>query len=234
MVTGLWYTHDPNFGSLSWFWRCKEHPCPLSPHLGLWRILEIPGWGCASLSRIGYGHWSLIYLWSEFWLSLFILKVQRTSMSFKSWFGAFEDAGGSWLGCGILILIWIWSLVFGTLIFRILALYLNFEGANNIHVLQVFIWGFGGHWRFLIRVWHLDLNLDMVPGLWLSIWILKVQTTSMSLESKFGALEDAGGCWLGFGILILIWVWSQIFETLILQTSALLLDFESAKNLHDL
>ena len=58
MVTGLWYTHIPNFGSLSWFWRCKEHPCPLSPHSGLWRMLEVPDWGLASWSWFGYGHWS--------------------------------------------------------------------------------------------------------------------------------------------------------------------------------
>ena len=95
MVTGLWYTSDPNFGSLSWFWRCKEHPCPLSPHLELWRMLEVPDWGLASWSWFGYGHWSLIHLWSKFWLSILILKVQRTSMSFKSWFGALEDAVGS-------------------------------------------------------------------------------------------------------------------------------------------
>ena len=45
VITGFWYTHDPNFGSLSLFWRCKEHPCPLSSHFGLWRILEVPDWG---------------------------------------------------------------------------------------------------------------------------------------------------------------------------------------------
>ena len=133
MVTGLWYTHILNFGSLSWFWRCKEHPCPLSPHLGLWRTLEVPDWGLASWYWFGYGHWSLVHPYAEFWLSILILKVQRTSMSFKSWFGALEDAGGSWLGFGILILIWIWSLAIGTPIFRILALYLDFEGAKNIH-----------------------------------------------------------------------------------------------------
>ena len=86
MVIGLWYTHIPNFGSLSWFWRCKEHPCPLSPDLGLWRMLEVPDWGLASWSWLGYGHWSLIYPCSEFWLSILILKVQRTSLSFKCWF----------------------------------------------------------------------------------------------------------------------------------------------------
>ena len=41
MISGCWHIHDPNFGSLSWFWRCKEHPCPLIPHLGLWRTLEV-------------------------------------------------------------------------------------------------------------------------------------------------------------------------------------------------
>ena len=135
MVTGLWYTHVLNFGSLSWFWRCKEYPCPVSPYWGLWMMLEVPDWGLASWSWFGYGHWSLIYPWSKFWLSILILKVQRTSMSFKSSFGALEDAGGSWLGFGILTLIWMWSLVFDTPMFQILPLYLNFEGAKNIYVL---------------------------------------------------------------------------------------------------
>ena len=49
--------------------------------------------------------------------------------------------------------------------FQILALYLDFEGAKKINVLKVLIWGIGGHWRFLTRVWHLDLNFDMVTGL---------------------------------------------------------------------
>ena len=112
MVTDPLYTHDPNFGSLSWFWRCKEHSCPLRSYLGLWRMLEAPDLGLASWSWFVYGHWSLIHPWSKFWLSIRILKVQRTSMSFKSSLGALENAGGSWLGFGILILIWIWSLVF--------------------------------------------------------------------------------------------------------------------------
>ena len=111
------------------------------------------------------GHWSLIYLWSEFWLSIVILKVQRTSMSFTSSFGAWEDAEGSLLGFGILILILIWSLVFDISMIQILALYLDFEGAKNIHVLLVIIWGFGGCWRFLTGVWHPDLDFDMVTGL---------------------------------------------------------------------
>ena len=160
------YTNYPNFCSLSWFWRCKKQTSSLSPHLGLWRTLEVPDWSLGSWSLIGYGHLSLIYPWSKFWLSILILKVQRTSMSFKSSFWALEDAGGSWLGFGISILIWIWSQVFDTPMIEILALYFDFEGAKNINVLWVLIWGFRGCWRFLTGVWHVDHNLSMVTCFW--------------------------------------------------------------------
>ena len=50
-----------------------------------------------------------------------------------------------------------------------MALSLVFEGAKNIHVLKVLIWGFGECWRFLTGVWHLDLDLDMVIGLCYSL-----------------------------------------------------------------
>ena len=86
-------------------------------------------------------------------------------MSLKSSFGALEDAGSSRLVFVILTWIWIWSLVFDKPMIQILAIYLEFEGAKNIHVLQVLIWGFGGCWRFLTGVWHLDLDLDIVTGL---------------------------------------------------------------------
>ena len=69
------------------------------------------------------------------------------------------------MGLGILILILIWSLVFDTPIFRVLALYLYFEGAKNIHVLEILIWGFCGGWRFLTRIWRLDLDLEIVTRL---------------------------------------------------------------------
>ena len=135
IVTGLWYTNGPNFGPLSWLWWCKEHPYPLSPDFVLWRMLKVPDWGRGSWSWFEYGHWSLIQKFSKFWLSVLILKAQRTSMSFKSSFVALEDAGGSWLGFGILILIWIWSLVFDIPLIWILALNFDFGGAKNIHVL---------------------------------------------------------------------------------------------------
>ena len=148
IITSLWYTHIQILDSLSFLWRCKEHSCPLSPDLGLWRMLEVPDWCLASWSWFGYGHefliglllymvnqWSLIHPWSKFRFSILILNVQRAFMSFKSSFGTLKDAEGSWCGFGILILFWIGSLVFDTPMIWILALYLDFEGAKNIHVL---------------------------------------------------------------------------------------------------
>ena len=131
------------FGLSIWILKVQR-TCPLSPDLGLWWGLEVPDWGLASWSWLEYGHWSLIDQWSRFLLSKLILKVQRTSMSFKSCFRALEDTEGSWPGFSIFIMIWIWSLVFYTTMIQILALYLDFEGAKNIHVLNVLFWGFGG------------------------------------------------------------------------------------------
>ena len=52
-------------------------------------------------------------------------------MSFKSWFGVLEDIGSFLLGFGILILIWIGSLVFDTVMFQIFAPYLDFKGTKK-------------------------------------------------------------------------------------------------------
>ena len=92
---------------------------------------------------------------------ILILKVQRTPMSFKSWFGALEDAEGSWLVFCILILSWIWSLIFDKPLLQILVLYLDFEGSKKFKEVP---WSFGGHWRFLTGGLHLDLDLDMFIG----------------------------------------------------------------------
>ena len=162
--------------------------------MGIWRMLKVPDWCLASWSWFRYGNWSLIYPWYKFWLSILILKVQRTSMSFKSSFGALEDAGGSWLGFGILILIWIWSRVFDTHIIQIFAHYLDFEGAENILILQVLIWGFGGYWIFLTEVWPLDIDLYMVTGLWYThdsnfgsiLWFWRCKEHPCPLSPHFG------------------------------------------------
>ena len=102
MVTGLWYTHDTNYGSLSLFWRCKDYPCPLSL-IGAFQDAGGSWLGSGLLILI----MSLVFDAScpKSWLSILILKVQRTSMSYKSWFGALEDNLGSWLEFCILILI---------------------------------------------------------------------------------------------------------------------------------
>ena len=89
------------------------------------------------------------------------MVVSKTIYVLKVLIRILQGAGCFRLGFGFLILIWIWSLVFGTTMIRIFALYLDFEGAKNINVL---IRGFGGHWMFLTGIWHLDLDLDMVSG----------------------------------------------------------------------
>ena len=159
-------------------------------------------------------------------------------MSFKSSFGAVEDTGGSWLGFGTLILIWIWSLVFYTPLFQILSIlifkmqrasmsfnssfcFLNDDGGSQP--------GFGI--LILIRIWSLVSDIFM-------IWILALHLdfegakTSRPCNYSPGALDDAGGSWLGFGILILIWIWSLVFDTHMFQILALYLDFEGAKFIH--
>ena len=136
--------------------------------------------GLASWLWFGYGHLHLIDPWSKFWLSILILKVQRTSMSFKSSVLALEDGGGSWLGFGILIVIWIWSLVFDRPMIQILDLYLDFEGAKKIHVFLVLIWYFGGCWMFLTGVWHLDLV--QIPPLVFHIPLIRILALYLDFE----------------------------------------------------
>ena len=63
---------------------------------------------------------------------------------------------------------------------QILALYLDFEGAKNVHVLTVLILGFGGDWRFPTWVWHNDLDLDMVSGF--DILMIQILTLYLDFE----------------------------------------------------
>ena len=50
--------------------------------------------------------------------------------------------------------------------FGILALSLDFEGAKNILVLKVLIWGLGRYWRLVAGVWHLNLEFYITTDLW--------------------------------------------------------------------
>ena len=171
---------------LSLFLRCKDHPCPSSSHLGLFRMLEVTDWGLVSWPWCGYGLCSLILPYSDFLTSILILKVQRTSCPSSRHLGLWRMLGvPDW-------------------------------------ILHPWSWFRYGHW-YLIYHW---------PKLWLSFLILKVQRTSMSSKYSFGALEDAGGSWLGFGILIWIWKLSLVFDIPMIQILALYIDFEGAKNIH--
>ena len=138
LSNGLWYNHFQNIGSVSQIWKCKGHLCTLSLQLSVWRMLEVPPWSLASWSWFGYHQWSLIQSCSKFWLSILNLKAQKSFMFFKSSFGTLEAAGASWLDLVyfvILILIWIRSQVYDILNITSFVLYLDSEGAKNIHVL---------------------------------------------------------------------------------------------------
>ena len=52
------------------YWKVRTSS--LSPHMGLWRMLEVPDLGLASWSWFGYGHSALIQPWSIFQLSILI------------------------------------------------------------------------------------------------------------------------------------------------------------------
>ena len=94
-----------------------------------------------------------------------MILIRIWSLVFDISIWGFEGCLQFLAGVWHLNLVWIWSLVFDISMIQILALYLNFEGAKNTHIPKVFIWVFGGCWRFLTRVWHLYIDLDMVTGL---------------------------------------------------------------------
>ena len=132
--------------------------------------------------------WSLVFGTAMIWmLALYLdFECEKTSMFFESWLWTLEDAGGSWIGFVILILICILSLVFGTAMIWMLALYLDFEGAKTIHVLK---------------------SPDF--GLW-----KRLEALDWGLASE---------SWFGYGHWGLVHPWPEFW---------LYLDFEGAKNIH--
>ena len=159
------------------------------------------------------------------------------SVSFKSLFEALEDPGGPWMDFGVLIMIWIWSLVFDTPIsnFLLSMLILNVQRTSCSFT------SYFGFWRMLevpdLGSWFLyeygQLSfIQMYADYLLSILILEVQGTSTSFKSWFGGVDNSGGLWLGFWILILIWIYSPSFETPMIQILALFIDFEDVTNIH--
>ena len=191
MVTGLWYTHVPNSGSILILKVQRISRNQLSGFLfgskicylmwstfksWFWALMEAWGswWGFYTWFLFWYGHWSLIRPYFEDCLSIFILKVQRTSMSFKSSFQALEDAGGSWLGFGMLIFIWILSLVSGAPIFLIFALYLDLKVQKTSMSLSPDL----GLWRRLeVPDW------GSASGPWFGMWTLAFDTPDPNIGS---------------------------------------------------
>ena len=61
-------------------------------------------------------------------------------------------------------------------------------GAKIVHVLLALILGFGGNWRFLTRVLHLDLDLDIVRKV---AWIIpEVLFTLRSVEAQIQSVYN--------------------------------------------
>ena len=168
--------------ALSWFWESKEHQCHLNLHLGLLGMLEVPDWGWASWFWLGYGHWSFIQPWSEFWLSLLILRCKEQPCSLSHYLG-------------------LWR------------------------ILEVPDWGLASWSWFGYGHWSL---IHQCSEFWLSILIWRWKDHSCYLSPH---LEDSGGSWLGFGIYILICIWSLVFDTIMIQILAPYLDFEGGNKL---
>ena len=161
--------------------------------------------------------------------------MQRTPISFKSWFGT-----GHWRFLTEVSQLDLDSdmvTVFGMPMIQILALCLDFECERTSMFFKSWLWtlvdaegsGMGFAILILIWIWSLVFGTAMIWMLALYLDFEGAKTIHI-LKSWFGALEDAGGSWLGFGILILIWIWSLVFDTPMIPILALYLDLAGAKN----
>ena len=149
-----------DFGNLSWFWRFKENSCPVL----IWGFggnSRLLNFNLASWFWFWYSHWSLIHSSS---LSWFWRCKEHPCPFFPHLFvwRMLEDpdwrlASRSLFGYGNCSLIHPYSEFW---------LYLDFEDAKNIYVIQVLIWSFDWGWRVLIGVWHLYIEFDIVAIPW--------------------------------------------------------------------
>ena len=83
---------------------------------------------------------------------------------------------------------------------------MDFVDAKNIHVLNVLSLGFGGCWRFLTGVQHLDLDLDMVSNLaWIFPKVLshsdqwKLRYSQSRISTVLSQLREVVPGWGGVG-----------------------------------
>ena len=123
--------------------------------------------------------------------------------------------------------------------FESLTLYIYFEVEKDIHVLEVMIGTLedsGGSWLgldILILNWLRTLVYKIPMSLILAVYPdFKSATNIYILWAQMRALEDTQGSWLGFGILILIYILSLCFATPMIQILALYRDIEGAKNIY--
>ena len=132
--------------------------------MGLWWALQVPD--RADIFIMLWIFYLLFYKF-QFWImSLQIdFKCQRTSISFRSWFEFWRmivvpDCGlesWSWFWYGY------WSLMHPWFEFWLFILILKVQVTSTSF--KSWFGGFGGCWRFLNLVSHLDHVSDMVTGL---------------------------------------------------------------------
>ena len=123
-----------------------------------------------------------------------ILKVQRTSIPFKTYLELWRTLEACDI-FGILISIWIWLLVFDTPMFQSLALYWFSRCKECLCPLSP-DFGFWEHQKFLAGVWYLDCHLDMDTALWYdnvpnfgslsTIWRWKENSCPLCVDMDFG------------------------------------------------
>ena len=85
-VAYLWKTDVLNLCCLNLCWMRTEHPHLFSPDFGLWRMLDVPGWGLASWSWFLKGH-SILYPQMFQMLALHLDLEGANNFLFKSWLG---------------------------------------------------------------------------------------------------------------------------------------------------
>ena len=131
------------------------------------------------LSWIWLGYQSFIHPLSKIWLSIFILKIQRSSMSFKFKFGTLEDARAYWPGLES------WSL-FGYGHWSLIHPCSKFwRCMEHVCPLNPYL-GFGKCWGLLV----LDLLIVFDLGVFAGLWYTNVQNFSTSSKEKLSCLGE--------------------------------------------
>ena len=151
--------------------------------MGIWKMLQVP------------------FLSLKSFLSILILKVKRTSMSFKSWFGLWRMLEGpdfcllspSWFWYGNWFLIYpCYKFWLSILILKVQRKFMSFKSWFGLwRTVEAPNWGLWSSSWFTYGLWY-----PHVPNFGSSWWSRK--KTSMSFKSWCAVFEDTEGSWLGF------------------------------------